>query len=199
MLYPLYLVVTEMLLISTAIKEKGGFSAASIFKLCKLLLVSIFVFQLLSILSLYSGLGYSCLFVGLGALTISSSDELIKLAAPVIAPQIASIGTMLDKVSELEMDAVKGFTAYASNAAALAPAGDRDVANTIFSTSVAVEELAAFASTSSSISSSSSSAEAQESERGEELEIADNDDEDGFLLVDSPVSQKSEGLRQRRF
>ena len=60
------------------------------------------VMNLSSILAAYTGFGYLCLALGLGAFTISSNDATTKQAVPMLAPHMAALSMLLDKACHME-------------------------------------------------------------------------------------------------
>ena len=110
MLYPLYLVTQEALKVASEIEVKKTISAHSIMQIVKMLAMLLAVVQLSGILSMYTGLGYTCLAMGSCALFISSNDELTKCVVPVLAPHISSIDVCMDHLYQLERTAVNAFS-----------------------------------------------------------------------------------------
>ena len=110
MLYPLFLVAQEALKIASEIEVKKNISVRSIMQIAKMLVMLLGVGQLSGILSMYTGLGYTCLALGCVALFISSNDELTKSAVPVLAPHMVNINLFMDRLYQLESLAVSAFS-----------------------------------------------------------------------------------------
>ena len=110
MLYPLFLVTQEALKIASEIEVKKYISVKSIMQIAKMLAMLLGVVQLSGILSMYTGLGYTCLAIGCAALFISSNDDLTKSAVPVLAPHMANINLFMDRLYQLESVAVSAFS-----------------------------------------------------------------------------------------
>ena len=106
MLYPLFIISKELLKISSEIDVKKKVSMNSIMQIVKMAVMLFCVVQLLGILSMYTGLGYTCFGLGCGALLVSSNDELTKSSVPMMAPHMVSISLFLDQLYKLEGAAV---------------------------------------------------------------------------------------------
>ena len=106
MLYPLFIISKELLKISSEIDVKKKVSMNSIMQIVKMAVMLFCVVQLLGILSMYTGLGYTCFGLGCGALLVSSNDELTKSSVPMMAPHMVSISLFLDQLYKLESAAV---------------------------------------------------------------------------------------------
>lgn len=102
MLYPIYLVVLEALKITNEIEARGRVSPDIIVRVVKIICLLLVGFQLISILSMYTGLGYSCLLIGGVAVVLASSDELTKSIAPVVAPHLANVDMLFNRLQQIE-------------------------------------------------------------------------------------------------
>ena len=110
MLYPLFIISKELLKISSEIDVKKKVSMNSIMQIVKMAVMLFCVVQLLGILSMYTGLGYTCFGLGCGALLVSSNDELTKSSVPMMAPHMVSISLFLDQLYKLEGAAVSALS-----------------------------------------------------------------------------------------
>lgn len=111
MLYPLYLVAMEGLKLTNEIELRGRITPDIIVRVIKIVALLLIGFQLITILSMYSGLGYSCLLIGGVAVTLAASDELTKIIAPVMAPHLFNLDMMfhrLQRVERMAMNALNG-------------------------------------------------------------------------------------------
>jgi hypothetical protein len=77
-------------------------SIGDVVSIAKLLAMCMAVYQALLVLSMYSGVGYSCLAVGFCALTLASSDDMLKKYIPALAPHVISFHGLLTKAMEVE-------------------------------------------------------------------------------------------------
>ena len=68
MLYPIYIVCMESLQLISEFETTKRISHQSILKIFKILVYLFISFQLMALLSMYTGLGYSCLLLGAVAL-----------------------------------------------------------------------------------------------------------------------------------
>lgn len=114
MLYPLFIISKELLKISSEIDVKKKVSMNSMMQIIKMAVMLFCVVQLLGILSMYTGLGYTCFGLGCGALLVSSNDELTKSSVPVMAPHMVSISLFLDQLYKLESAAVSALSRLGS-------------------------------------------------------------------------------------
>ena len=114
MLYPLFIISKELLKISSEIDVKKKVSMNSVMQVIKMAVMLFCVVQLLGILSMYTGLGYTCFGLGCGALLVSSNDELTKSSVPVMAPHMVSISLFLDQLYKLESAAVGALSRLGS-------------------------------------------------------------------------------------
>ena len=120
MLYPLYLAANDILNIASEFEVKKTVSLSSVVQLGRLFVMSMAILQISNILTMYSGVGYTCLAAGFLALFISSNDELTKHFVPILAPHIAHAGTFFAKLSHLEQMALSTLSLSTANAAAVA-------------------------------------------------------------------------------
>lgn len=106
MLYPLYLVSQEILQIVSDIqlpKESSTkVSLKSIVNLIKAIVMLYASLQILGVLSMYSGLGYSCLVIGIVSCVISTKEDLIKLTSPIISQYLKQFESLFDKLYIIE-------------------------------------------------------------------------------------------------
>ena len=84
-------------------------STADALSLLRLLAMVIVVNQALAVLAAYSGLGYACLGLGLGALALASNDELLKRYIPVIAPHAVALGALVEQAGRIEAATLGGL------------------------------------------------------------------------------------------
>lgn len=110
MLYPLFLITKEILKISSEVEAKKRVSIQSVMQIGKMMVMLFGVVQLLGILSMYTGLGYTCLALGCVAVLVGSSDELTKSSVPVLAPHMVSISIFLEQLYHFESVAVSALS-----------------------------------------------------------------------------------------
>lgn len=113
MLYPLYLVAMEGLKLTNEIEVRGRITPDIIIRVIKIVALLLIGFQLITILSMYAGLGYSCLLIGGVAVTLAASDELTKTIAPVMAPHLFNLDMIfyrLQRAEVMAMNALNGNT-----------------------------------------------------------------------------------------
>lgn len=117
MLYPLYLVAMEGLKLTNEIEVRGRITPDVIIRVIKIVALLLLGFQLITILSMYPGLGYSCLLIGGVAVTLAASDELTKTIAPVMAPHLFHLDLIFDRLQRAEMMAMNALNGnnYAIN------------------------------------------------------------------------------------
>jgi hypothetical protein len=166
MLYPLFVISKELLKISSEIDVKKKVSMNSIMQIIKMAVMLFCVVQLLGILSMYTGLGYTCFGLGCGALLVSSNDELTKSSVPMMAPHMVSISLFLDQLYKLEGAAVGALSRLGTHTNTQA-------------TATAENDNSRVSSSSSSSSSAAAPAVAVAvpiSSRVTELSAEDNDD-----------------------
>lgn len=118
MLYPVYLLSVEVtrlagkLGVTQSLMEQGAAGARQVdwrrlsfidgLQIAKLVAMCWAVFQALTVLSAYTGLGYSCLGVGFAALALASNDVLLKQYTPAMAPHIATVARLLEQAYAME-------------------------------------------------------------------------------------------------
>eukprot|EP00607_Mallomonas_marina_P002688 CAMPEP_0182438336 /NCGR_PEP_ID=MMETSP1167-20130531/85690_1 /TAXON_ID=2988 /ORGANISM="Mallomonas Sp, Strain CCMP3275" /LENGTH=298 /DNA_ID=CAMNT_0024631643 /DNA_START=32 /DNA_END=928 /DNA_ORIENTATION=- len=102
MMWPVYLILLDVLQALKGVEEKKGFLPIILIKLVKSFLILLVVMKLITILSMLNGVGYMCLLTGAGLLTASLSDELIKHTAHILSPNLAIIESVFDRVYSLE-------------------------------------------------------------------------------------------------
>lgn len=110
MLYPLFVLTKEALKISTEIETKKKISLQSIIQIGKMLVMLFAVSQLLGILSMYRGLGYTCLALGSAAVFVGCNHELTKSSVPVLAPHMVSVSLFLEQLCRIEGVAVAALS-----------------------------------------------------------------------------------------
>lgn len=110
MLYPLFLITKEILKISSEVEAKKRVSMQSVMQIGKMIVMLFGVVQLLGILSMYTGLGYTCLALGCVAVLVGSSDDLTKASVPVLAPHMVSISIFLEQLYHFEGVAVSALS-----------------------------------------------------------------------------------------
>lgn len=109
MLYPIYIVSVEALKLAKEFETSQHVTAQSILKILKIMIFILVGYQLMTILAMYTGLGYTCLAIGGASQIIAQSEELSKQAAPVLAPHLANIDLMFNQLHKLEKVVLKGF------------------------------------------------------------------------------------------
>lgn len=110
MLYPLFVLTKEALKISAEIETKKRISLQSIIQIGKMVAMLFAVAQLLGILSMYRGLGYTCFALGSAAVFVGCSHELTKSSVPVLAPHMVSVSLFLEQLCRIEGVAVAALS-----------------------------------------------------------------------------------------
>lgn len=118
MLYPVYMVILQALKLSKEIEMNNQrITVRQYLQMFKIGVYFVFAYLLLTVLAMYTGLGYTCLLIGGGAVAVASNDEFTKQAAPVIAPHMVNLDLMLGQLQRLE-GAVVGEGGQGRSAAA---------------------------------------------------------------------------------
>lgn len=110
MLYPLYLISKEVMLLAKELQTKKSLNPTSLMQICKIVALLAASMQVLSILSMYSGLGYTCLMLGAAAVLIAASDDLTKAAVPTIAPILSQVDVFVQRISAMEQTALRALS-----------------------------------------------------------------------------------------
>lgn len=109
MLYPVYMVIMQALKLSKEIEmNHNRITVQQYLQIFKIGVYFAFAYLLLTVLAMYTGLGYTCLLIGGGSVLVASNDEFTKQAAPVIAPHMVNIDLMLGQLHRLEGAVVGG-------------------------------------------------------------------------------------------
>lgn len=107
MLWPIYMIIMDVLRIVKTVEEKKGLTAEVVVQLVKSIILMYVVSQLLAILAAFNGVGYICLLTSAVALVVSTSDSLIKHFTPVISPNLALLDETLEQVTAFEKTLVR--------------------------------------------------------------------------------------------
>jgi hypothetical protein len=142
MLYPLYFVLQEVMQVLREFEVAHKLSPKHLFQIAKIVLILSTSAQILGILTMYTGLGYTCLVLGALALVIGAVTDLNKHAAPVLAPHMAQLDVLFAQVAALEGSILRAISSSSSSMGA--------------SSSFSASPFAAFTSSSSSGSGSGS-------------------------------------------
>jgi hypothetical protein len=114
MLYPLYLVSQEVLQIVSDIQTpKEGNNKVSIKSIVNLIKAMVMLYaslQVLGVLAMYSGLGYSCLILGIVSCVISTKEDLIKIASPIISQYLKQFEALFDKLYKIETNVLSSLS-----------------------------------------------------------------------------------------
>eukprot|EP01041_Mallomonas_annulata_P013302 gene13302-28176_t len=102
LLGPLYLIILDIMKIIKNIDEKKKITPQMIIKILKSLLLLFCIFKLLAILSMLNGIGYLCLISGVTALTLTMSDDMVKIASPILSPNLVLLETFFDKIYKID-------------------------------------------------------------------------------------------------
>jgi hypothetical protein len=102
-LYPLYRLSMTLLAIVQEWEKSKRLTRQGIFDLVKTVAMLMASMQVLSIMTMYASMGYTCLAAGAAALTVSSSDTLIKNAAPIMAPHLAQLDQLMTAVGNADV------------------------------------------------------------------------------------------------
>ena len=105
-LYPMYKLALTLMAILQEWEKKKRLSTQSIFQLAKTIVLLIASGQILTILSVYATLGYTCLLAGGIAITVSSNNALIKKTAPVLAPHMAQLDQLMNTLSQTDFSMI---------------------------------------------------------------------------------------------
>ena len=120
-LYPMYLSSMEILKMTHEFNTKKTLTPSSILQIAKMVVMLWCVTNLSSILAAYSGFGYLCLALGMGAFTISSNDVTTKQAVPLLAPHMAALSMLLEKACHMERAVLSTInTTFSSSSSSLA-------------------------------------------------------------------------------
>jgi hypothetical protein len=106
MLYPIWLLLQQVLVIVKQMEHKQQISPRTLIAIVKAVIMLWLSSYLIQVLAMYQGMGYTSLALGSLALGISSSDSTIKEIAPAIAPHLSGLDKFLDRLSYLETFAV---------------------------------------------------------------------------------------------
>jgi hypothetical protein len=127
MLYPLWLLVQQVLTIVRQIEHKQSISPSTVVAVVKALLLLYVSSYLMALMAAYQGMGYTCLALGGLALSTSVSDSTVKAASPILAPHLTHIDAFIERLQSLEavamnaMGAAHTSPAASSRTAPLAP------------------------------------------------------------------------------
>jgi hypothetical protein len=101
-MYPLYKTSIILFKIIQDWESKKIITIDNLFELLKTFVIVFSIFQLLTILSIYANMGFSCLFIGFLAFIIASNNQFIKIFAPLIAPYIEKISFFINVIDMIE-------------------------------------------------------------------------------------------------
>ena len=101
-LYPMFKMSASLLRIVNEYERTKRLTPQSIFDLVKTVVMLIASIQVLSILSAYTAMGYSCLLMSAVALAVSSNNVSIKFAAPILAPHMEQMDRLLSSANSVD-------------------------------------------------------------------------------------------------
>jgi hypothetical protein len=102
MLYPISLLTLEGVEIARSIEAKRSITPQNYIKIAKALAILYVTSQIIIVTQMYSGIGWSCLVLGLCSLAVASNDEFLKKSMPALAPQLANLDMIAQKVATLQ-------------------------------------------------------------------------------------------------
>jgi len=105
-LAPLLLYTRKILLMMKEFEQQHYLSRQSLFDLAKIVTVMFALSQLMSLITMYSSIGYLC---GIGAMLsifVASNKELMKMAVPFVAPNARLLDEIMTGVSRMDPTAV---------------------------------------------------------------------------------------------
>jgi hypothetical protein len=116
MLYPIYYLLLEAVALSNEIETRhregrNRITPGILLQIFKIIFLFFGAFQLMRLLSMYTGLGYTCLFIGAAAVFTASNDELTKSVAPVVAPHMVALDRLLYSLKYFEDGAMARMNA----------------------------------------------------------------------------------------
>ena len=109
MMYPLWLLLREVLHLVKQIEHKQSISPTTVVTMVKAFLMLYVSSSLVSLLSMYQGMGYTCLALGGLTLMVSQSESHLKQFAPILSPHLTHIDDFLDKLTSIESIALRSF------------------------------------------------------------------------------------------
>jgi hypothetical protein len=110
----------EILKMTHEFNIKKTLTPSSIMQIAKMVVMLWCVTNLSSILAAYSGFGYLCLALGMGAFTISSNDATTKQAVPLLAPHMAALSMLLEKACHMERAVLSTINTTFSSSSSIA-------------------------------------------------------------------------------
>ena len=105
-LYPMLKLSSSLMRIVNEYERTKRLTNQSVFDLAKTLVMLVASIQLLSVLSAYTTMGYSCLFMSAVALTISSNNQSLKFAAPILAPHMEQMDQLISTASSVDLSRI---------------------------------------------------------------------------------------------
>lgn len=141
MLWPIYLIVLDVVQISKSLEVKKNISPESVLKLVKSCLLLFAASKLVEILSMFQGFGYVCVLSGVALVVFSSNDALIKQVSPALSPNIAALDEFVDRLVKFETNLFNNVTASAPSAPSVSSVASAPDTASCFPESSRVEEL----------------------------------------------------------
>lgn len=105
-LYPMFKMSSSLMRIVNEYERTKKLTPQSLFDLAKTVVMLVASIQLLSILSAYTAMGYSCLLMSAVALSVSSNNQSIKFAAPILAPHMEQMDRLVSSASSIDLSKV---------------------------------------------------------------------------------------------
>jgi len=102
-LYPMFKLSSSLMRIVNEYERTKRLTPQSLFDLAKTVVMLVASIQLLSILSAYTAMGYSCLLMSAVALAVSSNNQSIKFAAPILAPHMEQMDRLISSASSIDL------------------------------------------------------------------------------------------------
>jgi len=109
LVWPIWMIVTEVLTIVRSVNEKRGLHPDSIIQLCKSAVLLVVVYILIMLVGMMPGLGYSSMLLGAACLMVSSTPALLKHACPYIAPNLAQFQFAIHQLEKFETGTLGAF------------------------------------------------------------------------------------------
>lgn len=105
-LAPLLLYTRKILLMVKEFEQQHYLSRQSVFEVVKIVLIMLALSQLMSIITMYSSIGYLCGTGAVLSIAIASNKELMKAAVPFVAPNARLLDEIMTGVSRMDISAV---------------------------------------------------------------------------------------------
>jgi hypothetical protein len=113
-LYPLYRLTVTLLQIATEYERSQRLTAQSLFDLGRTAALLFAALQVLKILAIYAAVGQTSLLLGTAALLASVSPTVLKVLAPIVAPHVAQLDSLVSQVQTFDLRRVASLASMSS-------------------------------------------------------------------------------------